>query len=449
MKLLKIIGVAFGVIVTLLVVAALALWLTFDPNSYKAYLADWVSEQTGREFVIEDDLELTFFPWLGVTTGNIRLGNAPGFGEEPFASIDRTTVSVRLLPLLRRQLEISTVRLDGFELNLTTDADGRNNWGDLVADGAAPEAPAPSDAPREPFLESLNIAGIDVNEGLIFWRINTSEVRYVLSELALETGAIAPGEPVDGEMSFRLVSVEPQLSADLTVNGTLVLGAAGAGLETRNLRIAFNLADGRGNERATGSMTVDSVQVGAADGPIEIARGNLTARLVEPPIGPDQAELQIDWTGAALERQSGTLSITDLATSAAGITARWEIAGNDLFGVPELRGAMRVDAQPLTAVVDALAVELAPDVRQNLGELSAQTTFLVRPTTREATLSGLRASMLGIELSGELSAGSDGSANGRFSTSDFELSRALSLLPEATRTQIDSQALGPVRISAR
>jgi len=112
MKLLKIFGVAFGVIVTLAIVAAIALWLTFDPNDYKGYLADWVGERTGRELVIEDDLELTFFPWLGVTTGNIRLGNAPGFGEQPFASIDRTTVSVRLLPLLRRQLEIGTVRLE-------------------------------------------------------------------------------------------------------------------------------------------------------------------------------------------------------------------------------------------------------------------------------------------------------------------------------------------------
>jgi AsmA protein len=446
MKLLKIFGVAFGVIVTLAIVAAIALWLTFDPNDYKSYLADWVGERTGRELVIEDDLELTFFPWLGVTTGNIRLGNAPGFGGEPFASIDRTTVSVRLLPLLRRQVEIGTVRLDGFELNLATDADGRNNWSDFVAEDGAPESQA-SGEPGEPFLESLNIAGIDINDGLIFWHANTSEVRYVLSELALETGAVAPGEPVDGELSFRLVSVEPQLSADLTVNGTLVPGEIGTGLETRNVRVAFNLADGSGNERATGSMTVDGVRVGPAEEPIAIARGNLTARLVEPPVGPDQTEVQIDWAGATLERQGGTLRVEDLATSAAGITARWEVTGSDLFGMPELRGAMRINAQPLTAVVDALAVELPSDVRESLGELSAEATFVVRPTTREATLSSLRASALGIDLSGELVAAGDGSANGRFTTSEFDPSRALSLLPEDTLARIDRDAIGPVRIS--
>ena len=51
-------------------------------------MAALVEARTGREFVIEDDLELTFFPWLGVEIGGIRLGNAEGFGDEDFLSAD-------------------------------------------------------------------------------------------------------------------------------------------------------------------------------------------------------------------------------------------------------------------------------------------------------------------------------------------------------------------------
>ena len=93
MKLLKIVGAVFGTIVTLLIAAAIVLYLTFDPNDYKGYLADWVTERTGRTFAVDDDLELTFFPWLGVTTGNVTLGNRAEFGDEPFAAIDELTVS--------------------------------------------------------------------------------------------------------------------------------------------------------------------------------------------------------------------------------------------------------------------------------------------------------------------------------------------------------------------
>ncbi len=449
MKIVKIVGIAFGVIFTLAIVAAVALWLTFDPNDYKGYIADWVSERTGRELVIEDDLELTFFPWLGVTTGNLRLGNAPGFGEDAFASIDRITVSVQLLPLLRRQVEISTVRLDGLELNLATDAQGVTNWSDLMAEGGGAATADTSAEPGEPLLQSLNIAGIDINDGLVFWRTNTSEVRYVISELAAETSAISPGQPIDGEISFRLVSVEPQLSAQISASGTVSLDPESTNLETRSLRIAFNLADGRGNERAAGSLEVDNVRVGLTDDAVQLTRGSVTAMIVEPPVGPQQAEVQIDWSSALLARDSGSVRIDDLATNIAGIVARWELSGSELFTEPELRGSVRVADQPLAELIETLGIELDADTRRGLGNLSLESAFNVHPLTREAALTDLTARALGVALSGELTANADGSASGRFATDSFDPAQALSLLPPASVERIDVAALGAVSASGR
>lgn len=447
MKLLKAAAVALGAIAALAVVAAAVAWLTFDPNDYKGYLADWVEARTGRAFAVEDDLELTFFPWLGVTTGGVSLGNAPGFGEEPFASVERVTVSVRLLPLLRRQVEIGTVRLDGLELDLATDAQGRGNWSGL-AGGPAEAAPgAPQAGPREPLLRSLNIAGVDINDGVIFWRSDASEVRYVLSDLRVETGEIAPGRPVDGELAFRLVGVDPQLSADVTASGTLVLGADGADLQTRDLRLAFNLDDGRGTERAAGSLQVDNIRVGLTDDAIDVARGNLTAMVVEPPVGPQRAEVQVDWTGALIERGDATLRVEDLATSVAGVVARWELSGSNLLDAPALSGSVRIDRQPLTAVVDALGVALDADTRRGLGELSLRSAFTARPLTREATFTNLTADALGVSLEGELGAGADGSISGRFATAPFDPAVPLGLLPAETRERVDIAAIGPVSAS--
>jgi len=443
-KFLKILGAAIAAIVALAVVAAIIIWITFDPNDYKSYIADWVESRSGREFVIEDDLELTFFPWLGVTTGNVRLGNAPDFGDDPFASVDRLTVSVLLMPLLRRQVEIGTVSLGGLELNLATDENGSTNWSDLVSAETTATAPTMAETNSEPFLQSLNIAGIDVEEGLIFWRENTNEVRYVLSELSVDTGAIAPGQPVDSELSFRLVSVEPQLSAEIDVSGTATIDTAGSTFETNNLRVEFNVSDGGGNERAAGALQIDNVRVALADSGIELARGDLTAALTSPPIGPDEAEIRIDWASAQLERDTATLTVTNLATNFAGVSAQWELSGNDMFEQPSLAGSVHVASQPLTSIIDTLEIELSEAARANLGNLDLQSAFTILPLTRQVSLSDIAANVLGMAIRGDLAASEDGSMTGRLATNAFDPARILSFVPQDTLARIDVGAVGPV-----
>ena len=443
-KFLKILGAAIAATAALAAVAAIIIWLTFDPNDYKGYIADWVETRTGREFIVEDNLELMFFPWLGVTTGNVRLGNAPGFGEDPFASVDSLSVSVQLMPLLRRQVEIGTVSLGGLELNLAIDAEGLTNWSDLVAAQTTDVAPTAADADREPFLQSLNIAGIDIDEGLIFWRENTSDVRYVLSELSVETGEIAPGQPVDGELSFRLVSVEPQLSAEIDASGTAVIDTARAAIETRDLRVEFNLADGRGNERAAGTLQLDNLRVALTGNDIELSRGDLTAALTSPPIGPEETEVRVDWSSMLLERESAALSVTGLATEFAGMSAVWDLSGANLFEQPELTGSVRVAPQPLASVIETLELEIDETASTNLGNVDLQAAFTLFPLTRQASLSDLAAKLLGMTVSGEITTSENGVVSGRLATNAFDPAQVLSLLPQEALARIDVNALGSV-----
>ncbi len=443
-KFLKILGAAIAAIVVLATVAAVIIWVTFDPNDYKDYIAEWVEGRTGRELVIEDDLELMFFPWLGITTGNVRLGNAPGFGEDPFASVDSLSVSVQLMPLLRRQVEIGTVSLGGLELDLATSEDGQTNWGDLVASEEAPPTPSVADTDGEPLLQSMNIAGIDINEGLIFWRENTSELRFVLSELTVETGSIAPGQPVDGELSFRLVSVEPQLSTEIDASGTALIDSTLSAVETRDLRVGFSLSDGSGNERAAGTLNVDEFRVALNESDIELSRGDLTAVLTSPPIGPDEAEVRVDWSSLLLERDSATLSVTDLTAAFAGMSAVLELNGENLFEQPALTGSVRVATQPLAPVIEALELELDDAVVANLGNVDLHAAFSLLPLTRQVSLTDVAANMLGMTVSGELATNENGVVSGRLTTNAFDPERALSLVPQESLARINTGAIGQV-----
>ena len=159
----KLLYVILG-IVAILVIAAISFFLLFDPNTFRDEISAQVERVTGRELVIEGDIELSWFPWLAIDVGKTTLGNAPGFGSEPFASFEQARLSVRLLPmLLRRDVSVGTANLDGLRLNLAVAANGRGNWEDLVnaSDNVAEAEASGADIP------SPEIAGIDITNAAI------------------------------------------------------------------------------------------------------------------------------------------------------------------------------------------------------------------------------------------------------------------------------------------
>ena len=89
---------------------------------------------------IEGDLALSVFPWLGLDIGPTQLSNADGFDAPYMARMEAVEVRVKLLPLLRKQLEVNTVRLDGLRLNLGKNRQGETNWADILALQAAYES---------------------------------------------------------------------------------------------------------------------------------------------------------------------------------------------------------------------------------------------------------------------------------------------------------------------
>ncbi|MEJ2256457.1 MAG: AsmA family protein, partial [Woeseiaceae bacterium] len=106
-------------IAVLFVIAAIMFFLLFDPNDFRDDVEQAVEEATGRETTIGGDVSLKLFPWLAVQLGETRLGNAPGFGDEPFAAFDDVTLSVQILPLiLERKVMVGTAEINGLQLNL-------------------------------------------------------------------------------------------------------------------------------------------------------------------------------------------------------------------------------------------------------------------------------------------------------------------------------------------
>jgi AsmA protein len=188
---LRFLGFLAAGVVALLGVALVVVWLTVNPNNYKGRIAAAVKESTGRELKLTGDIKLSVFPWVALELGPASLGNPPGFGDEPFLSLDKASVRVKLLPLLSKRLEVGRIEIDGLDLRLRKNAQGKGNW-----EGAESTASAkagvdhPADGPEWRLL-----ANIRVQQG------RASYEGASIEKLNLETGSLSGGR-IPASLSF-------------------------------------------------------------------------------------------------------------------------------------------------------------------------------------------------------------------------------------------------------
>lgn len=303
-KLLKILFSIVAVCVALVVVAAIVLPLVVDPNDFKPQIVSAVQEKTGRKLEIDGDIGLSVFPWLGLELGTVRLGNAAGFDAPYMVSMDSAQVRVKLLPLLKKQLEVDTVTLAGLKLNLAKDTAGRTNWADLQGE-AAPEAkPEAAGEGGAPELGSLAVGGIAVTGASLLWDDRSSGARYAIEDLALTTGEIAAGEAFDLDLRFRVQASEPAMDSRFALTG--------------NVDLAPDL------------KAVN----------IKGARLDIEAQGDDVPGGKTAVSLRTD---LALDLAAQTLNLPDLVIEALGLNITGNVSGSGVGGeAPKFSGALKV-----------------------------------------------------------------------------------------------------------
>ena len=135
-----------AVIVVLVAGAVSYIALTFDPNAYKPQIIQAVQTSKHRTLKLEGNIKLHFFPSIGVSLGKMSLSEFQS--EQEFVSVDSASVSLKLLPLLARQVVVDEVELSGVKAQVIKYKNGKTNFDDLLgnetAAPATPAAPAPA-----------------------------------------------------------------------------------------------------------------------------------------------------------------------------------------------------------------------------------------------------------------------------------------------------------------
>lgn len=288
MRILKILGIAIGAVLLLLVAGVLAIYLFFDPNDYKDRIAAAVKQSTGRELSLPGKLSLSVFPWIAVETGEATLGNPPGFGTEPFLALKRAKLSVKLMPLLKKRLEIGRIEIDGLDLRLKQDAAGKGNWEEWGS-GATPAQPETASGP----MPSLDLAGIAITNSRIAFQ------EMVADHVKVEIGRFVPGAAFPIKLGMDITTAPGAKPLPLGLEGVLQLDLDKQRYQFRDFKL-------------NGS--------------------------VQPTGAPQPIDWKFSTPAADLDLDAQTLAKTSFTAEVGKAGLKGEITGSKLIDSPELAG---------------------------------------------------------------------------------------------------------------
>lgn len=208
-KLLKFGLFGLGGIVVILLLAVAVISATFNPNDYKPLIIKVVKEKKERTLNIEGDIKLAFWPKIGANLGKVSISEHKS--DKEFASVQGAQVALALLPLLKKQLVVDTIYIDGANANIIKYQDGTTNFDDLL-----------SKDEEESQEIKFDVDGVKVTNSAVTYTDESTQAKYALSKFNLSSGHIALAQPIDLETDFTLVTNQPEISATAKLKGTFL-----------------------------------------------------------------------------------------------------------------------------------------------------------------------------------------------------------------------------------
>ncbi|WP_341960631.1 AsmA family protein [Pseudomonas sp. RC10] len=219
----------------LLIIVALGFALThlFDPNDYKDEIRKLVRDRAHVELTLNGDIGWSLFPWLGLELHDASIATLTE-PTKPFADLQMLGLSVRVLPLLRKEVQMSDVRVEGLNLMLTRDESGHGNWEDIgkapakAANPAQPPAatqpssePAPASAQSEKTWQplKLDIDSLTVNNARIDFNDMQKARQFTAESIQLSTGPIHNATDIPVKLTAFLSTNQPVLRTKTELTG--------------------------------------------------------------------------------------------------------------------------------------------------------------------------------------------------------------------------------------
>ena len=184
--------------IAILAVAAFAVaWLGARTEFARGRAARMISERVGLPATVES-LRVGFLPSPSLEIGGLAIAQPPGFGTDPFLSVDRLRLELPWGSVFGGS-RVHAASVSGATARLAIAADGTSNWSKL-GPAASAESRADEHAATSWFLGAL-----DVDHGVIDYRDAAAGSHWQLAAITVTARDVAPAAPFPLEV--RLAGV--------------------------------------------------------------------------------------------------------------------------------------------------------------------------------------------------------------------------------------------------
>ncbi|MBK5302974.1 MULTISPECIES: AsmA family protein [Gammaproteobacteria] len=351
----KILGLVLLGLLLIIVALGFALTHLFDPNDYKDEIRQIARDKAHIELTLNGDIGWSLFPWLGLELHEASVATLAK-PAEPFADLQMLGLSVRVIPLLRREVQMSDVRVEGLSLRLNRDKDGHGNWEDIgkvpapatsttsvtppATGEPAPTTTAQAEKPAQPIR--LDIDSLTVNNARVEYSDEKTGKQFSAESIQLSTGPVHDSTNIPVKLTAFLGTNQPVLRVRTELAGELRFERALQRYKFEDMKLSGEVA---GDPLQGKTMTF-------------AAQGQLLL---------DKAANVAEWTGIKI--------------SANQLRALGELKANDLDKTPQISGGLSIAQFDLAKFVDSIGQKLPAMAEGSLSKVELASQVAGTPTS--------------------------------------------------------------------
>lgn len=301
-QLLRILLAAVGILAIAAVAAVVYVTTFLDPEDFKPRLTAVVEEQTGLNLLLDGPITWSFYPRIGVSVERARAWLPEQSPDEAsFAAIERAEVSVAFAPLLRGDIAVDGLTLDGMRLNLERNSEGEGNWQPLLerlaeqsSDANAVLAPASAGlhADASNLSVVLNIASVEVKGADVRFRDEQRQALWRVQSLNISGSNVNPMRSFPLKAMFTLTKHNrldaealertPELTSDVSLDTRLRLGLEDERLTLENAQLTTRTRRAGESEPQQLSLKTAETVIRLSEQRLTMSDGMVEARLRHP-----------------------------------------------------------------------------------------------------------------------------------------------------------------------
>ena len=330
---MKWIGRLIAFVLVLVLVAGVSLF--FLPADRIAKLAaDQLRVATGRDVTISGDVSMTLWPVLGVSLGELEVGNADWSEQGPMLSAKNAAIGVDLMAYItNREIRITNIEATSPTIRLDARADGRASW---VFTDASGEAQIETETAPDRAPQAVSIQRLEITDATLIYDAEGSDlVSYAGVDLSLDWPERLGPATIDA--TLRPAGSDVQVAATIGGFAGFITG------QVQTLEAVITAGGGRAalNGRAStagdvaGRLTLDIASTDAFFAALALPQPGLPAKL-----------------GQAMSVSTDLTLTADRRLSLRDLTA--DLGGNALTGAADinLNGTPQVNAQLNAGALD-------------------------------------------------------------------------------------------------